>query len=403
MNISAFAIRMAPSFLFAFCLLPLAAHAVSVVDLGTAAGLPAGKPSNGASAVLDYDADGQPDIVLSAHGQEWPLLRQEPVGRFTAVLPGTFAARQDRHGCTSADFNQDGRPDLYCVRGACKGICKKSYANELYLEREDQTFAKIVGAWGADDPHGRGRDTVALDFDRDGDMDLLVANEKSTAFPKVGNHLWRNEGGEFVAVEGTPLAQTMGTFRAAVVPTPSGYPDVVMTTPTKVIYYKNRKGTYRAGRALSGKSSGGMRAWGVAAADLDGDDLTDLVIVREKQLEVRLNDGAFGFGKVSYKLALTQGRDAALCELDGKPGLGIYVVQGARPTHQDIVLLNKGSGRSYRRLKTPRIAKGHGDVATCIPGDFPGYLGEAVLVTNNKWLSGGDRRLGPARLMLVKR
>lgn len=179
-------------------------------------------------------------------------------------------------------------------------------------------------------------------------------------------------------------------------------PDVVMATPTKVIYYKNRKGIYQVGRTLSGKSSGSMRAWGIEAADLDGDDLADLVVVREKQLEVRLNDGGFGFGKISYRIALTQGRDVALCELDDKPGLGIYVVQDARPTHQDIVLLDKGSGRSYRRLTTPRTTKGHGDVATCIPGDYLGYLGEAVLVTNNKWLSAGDRRVGPARLILVK-
>jgi hypothetical protein len=48
------------------------------------------------------------------------------------------------------------------------------------------------------------------------------------------------------------------------------------------------------------------------------------------------------------------------------------------------------------------MAKGHGDVATCIPGVYPGYLGEAVLVTNNKRLSGGSAKLGPARLMLVK-
>ncbi|MGD9507330.1 MAG: FG-GAP repeat domain-containing protein [Geminicoccaceae bacterium] len=385
------------SCLSALSFLPVVAQAVTAVDLGKSAGLPARLPSIGESAILDHNDDGLPDILFSAHGQEWPLLRQGPVGRFSRILPGTFSAGQDRHGCATADFNRDGRPDLYCVRGACKGVCKKSYPNELYLQRANRTFAKIGGAWGAGDPHGRGRAAVTLDFDRDGDMDLLVGNEQSTAFPKVGNRLWRNAGGKFVEVTNTPLAHTLGTFRISVVRKPSGYPDVVMRTNAGVFHYRNNKGTYRAGRRL-----GGTSAIDVQAADLDGDGLQDLVIVRQKQLEVRLNDGKFGFGRIHYKTALTQGRNVAVCQLDGKPGRDIYVVQGARPTHQDFILLNKGGGRSYTLLKTPRMAKGHGDVAICLGGRYPGYLGAAVLVTNNKWFSAGDPQLGPARLMLLK-
>lgn len=383
-------------FLSILSFLPLAARAVTAVDLGTTAGLPARLPSIGESAVLDYNDDGLPDIVLSAHGQEWPLLRQGPVGKFTRVLPGSFPGGQDRHGCARADFDRDGRPDLYCVRGACKGNCRKSYPNELYLQRANRTFARIGSAWGADDPHGRGRAAVALDFDLDGDMDLLVGNEQSTTFPEVGNRLWRNEGGRFVEVADTPLAHTQGTFKIAVVPKPGRHPDVVMRTSRGVMYYRNDQGRFGAGRRL-----GGTSASDVQAADLDGDGLPDLVILRQKQLEVRLNDGRFGFGKIHYQTSLSQGRNVAVCQLDGKPGRDIYVVQGARPTHQDFILLNRGGGKSYTRLKTPRMAKGHGDVATCIPGDRPGYLGAAVLVTNNKWLSAGDPQLGPARLMLL--
>ena len=377
--------------------LPFAAQAVTAVDLGTSAGLPARLPSIGESAILDYDGDGLQDIVFSAHGQEWPLLRQGPVGKFTRVLPGTFPAGQDRHGCATADFNADGRPDLYCVRGACEGVCKKSYPNELYLQRANRTFAKIGGAWAAGDPHGRGRAAVALDFDQDGDMDLLVGNERSTAFPKSGNRLWRNDGGKFVEVKPTTLAHTLGTFRIAIVRVPGRFPDVVMRTNQGILYYRNDKGTYQPGKRLGGPS-----AIDVRATDLDGNGLPDLVIVHKEQLEVRLNDGSFGFGRIDYLTSLTEGRDVAACQLDGKPGRDLYVVQGERPANQDFILLNRGNGKSYQRLATPRIGKGQGDVATCIEGRYPGYLGAAVLVTNNKWFSVGDPNLGPARLMLVK-
>jgi hypothetical protein len=287
------------------------------------------------------------------------------------------------------------------VRGACEGICTIKYPKELYLQRTDRTFAKIAGAWGADDPHGRGRDAIALDFDHDGDADLLVGNEKSTAFPTVGNHLCRNDGGRFVEVTGTPLAHTIGTFRFAAVPKPSSYPDVVMRTQTGVIYYRNNDKPKPLTNFLAGKTLGGSDAWDAEAADLNGDGLADLVIVRATSVEVRLNDGTFSFGTISYRTALTQGRDIALCQLDGTPGIDIYVVQGLRPTHQDIVLLNSGTGKSFTKLATPKSLKGHGDVATCLPG-YPGALGDAVIVTNNKWISAGDPKLGPSRLMILK-
>ena len=372
------------------------AHAISAVDIAGAAGMPAPLPTQGESVVRDLNQDGLPDIVLSGHGQEWPLLWQRSPGRFTTVLPGTFAASQDRHGCVAADFNRDSALDIYCVRGACKGICKMSYPNELYLHQPDHTFRKIAGAWGASDPHGRGRGAVALDFDQDGDADLLVLNEKSNRYPDIGNHLYRNEGGKFVEVLDTPLRHALGTMSAVVVPKPVGFPDIAMETTNGILYYKNANGRFAAGIKISEIDTSD-----VDAADMNGDDLHDLVIVRRQSLEVRINDGNYNFPKTSYTRSLSQGRDVALCELDGDRGLDIYVVQGARPANQDFILLNAGSGVSYTKLAVPGIARGDGDIATCVPG-IPGGLGASVLVTNGKWMSAGNPELGPTRLVQLK-
>jgi hypothetical protein len=103
-------IVIAGCYLLGLC--PVMAGAVTVVDVAGPSGFPTPTPSNGESVVLDYDADGDADILLNSHGQEWPLLSQGPAGKFTKVLPGTFATRQDRHGCATADFNGDGRPDV---------------------------------------------------------------------------------------------------------------------------------------------------------------------------------------------------------------------------------------------------------------------------------------------------
>jgi hypothetical protein len=338
--------------IYAACPTFQAAQAVTAVDMAGEAGL---LPSNGESVVLDYDRDGDQDILLSGHGQEWPLLQQGPPGFFARVLPGSFAAGQDRHGCTTGDYNGDGNPDLYCVRGACKGICTKNYPNELYLQRSDHTFEKIVGAWGA-----------------------------------------------FVEVVGTPLSHSIGSFRAVAVRKPGGYPDVAMVTAKGVFYYKNSQGMFGAGKSLGGKG-----VYDVDAADLDRNGRLDLVIVTAKSVEVRLNDGTFSFASISYKRSLTQGRDVALCDLDSRAGLDLYVVQGPRPANQDVILLNNSTGKKFNEVATPRSETGHGDVASCIEQfpdrRYPAALGKAVLVTNGKWLSAeSPEAIGPARLVVLK-
>jgi len=362
------------------------------IDVIAQTGFPPPRPSHGESVIFDYDGDNYKDILLSSHGQEWPLLRQGPPSLFSQVMSGTFAGGLDRHGCFTADFNNDGRPDLYCVRGACGGLCLTAKRNELYLQRSDRSYEKILGAWGAEDPHGRGRGALATDIDGDKDIDLIVVNERSTQFPNVGNHFYRNTGGRFVEVINTPLRHSIGTEKIVALPKPSGlYPDVVMDTADGIIYYKNVRGIFSSGVKISG---GGPHD--VDVADLNGDGMSDLVVVRSYELVVRLNSGNYGFAQVSYRRTLSRGHDVALCNLDGRPGIDIYVVQGKRPENQHLVLLNNGSGDSFESLPTPFVATGYGDIGTCLPS-FPGALGGAVLVTNNF-----EVHRGPNRLIILK-
>ena len=123
----------------------------------------------------------------------------------------------------------DGLPDLYCVHGANQGKPDgRQWRNELYLQRPNHTFpissmndaldARVVACgWGVCDMHGRGREAVALDFDRDGKMDIAVANDADVAGPDptIGpwhghdtpNRLFHNEGGRFREVTPTPVNQ----------------------------------------------------------------------------------------------------------------------------------------------------------------------------------------------------
>ena len=99
----------------------------------------------------------------------------------TAPSPRSSRARWSAPTGTaiSADFGSttggapDGRPDIYCVVGAC---CR-SQKNDLVFKLPSGGFsANVSSGRGVADIHGRGRDAVAADFNADGRMDIAVAN-----------------------------------------------------------------------------------------------------------------------------------------------------------------------------------------------------------------------------------
>lgn len=355
--------------------------------------------TDGESAVFDYDRDGDLDLLLSTHGSSpWMLMRNDGNGRFTEILYGTFF-KQDRHGCVAADFGSvagppDGRPDLYCVVGACQGRCTKEYPNELWLQRPDGKFVDVARSWGVADPHGRGREAVALDFDRDGRIDLAVANETPSIF-KSPNRLYRNLGGRFVEVTSTPVNRQLGSecVEAADIDG-NGWTDLIFCAgnpgdKTRIVTYKNHGGVFSDVTAGTAYRSAPARQ--IELADVNRDGRPDLLITQQKKLAIWLNQGG-GFPRETTSWPLQEGRDVAVGDvsLDGAPD--IYVVQGKNSAYKDIMLLNNGSGTGFRSIAIPPVAAGDGDLATPIP-NWRGTGRAAFLVTNGKWSGRGPFEL----------
>src|SRR2546421_653149 len=82
----------------------------------------------------------------------------------------------DQHGAGWGDLDGDGRPDLYVGLGAERGRGTKT--NRLYRNLGGR-FVDIAGAAGATDPRGRARGVSWVDYDRDGRLDVFVANYAS--------------------------------------------------------------------------------------------------------------------------------------------------------------------------------------------------------------------------------
>ena len=152
-------------------------------------------------AVADYDDDGDLDWFVTSvfHGDDVPynptryrfghtgnrLYRNDGHGNFTDV---TDSAGVENGlwgwGACFADFNDDGHLDIFHVNGM--GDTDSSWWREefnwfledrsrLFVSNGDATFTEKAQALGIDDP-AQGRTVVCFDYDRDGDIDIFVAN-----------------------------------------------------------------------------------------------------------------------------------------------------------------------------------------------------------------------------------
>src|ERR1700677_3754492 len=131
-------------------------------------------------AVLDYDRDGWPDIYLVNGNALEPTTAQNksPTGHlyhnnhdgtFTDVTraAGLTASRWGQGACVG-DYDNDGFDDLYVTYYG---------KNRLYHNEGNGTFKEVANAAGvAGDGTAWGNGCAFVDYDRDGKLDLLVAN-----------------------------------------------------------------------------------------------------------------------------------------------------------------------------------------------------------------------------------
>jgi len=281
--------------------------------------------TNGAGvAWIDLDADGWVDaVVLGGTRLASGARRDDPAiaraGSTTRVYhnrgDGTFADVTDRSGLgrtawassiCAGDYDNDGAVDLFVTAFG---------TNVLYRNRGDLRFDDRSAAAGLPVTGTRwGSGCSFLDYDRDGDLDLFVANylafDLATAhepgqgvnclwkgipvncgpkgLPTDTNLLYRNLGdGRFADVsESSGIARVRNRFPMSVVAADldeDGWVDLyVASDSTAAIHYRNNQdGTFSdvavaRGTAFSenGMSQAGM---GASAGDIDADGRLDLV------------------------------------------------------------------------------------------------------------------------------
>ncbi len=371
-------------------------------------------------ALFDFDNDGWLDIFLvNGAAVDIPgrasrptsyLFRNNRNGTFTDVTQKAGLTHSGwGQGCCVGDYDNDGFEDLFVTYWG---------RNVLYHNNGDGTFTDVSKEAGVAGGKGRwGAGCCFLDYDRDGNLDLFVANYIAydpARAPKPGaaaicnyndipvpcgpqgfaggtNVLYRNRGdGTFEDVsEKAGIADPRGSSTAFFTehnwrPTGSygmgaaaadldndGWPDIYVACDTapSLLYHNNHDGTFReiavpAGSAFD-ENGMAMSGMGVGIGDYDCDGWLDIVRTNFSDQVSTIyhnnGDGTFQDASLAAGLGVNRkylGFGVGFADFDNDGWKDLFVANGhvyAQLAGRNLHITYKQQRLLYRNLRNGRF------------------------------------------------
>jgi hypothetical protein len=371
---------------------------VKAVDEAANAGISESTPTYGA-VIADFNNDGKPDIFLNRHTKLPRFYVNDGNGHFTQTNQGTFAGTGiERLGCAAADVNGDGLEDIFCPTGAEHGTGVKR--NELYIQRPDHTFAERAGSYGLFDPFSRGRVAAFIDANGDSRPDLFVGNEpdRPDGMPSLSRLFVNGGGTTYRDAPGYGLSHeadvAFGSGASVGDLDQDGWEDLVVATPSaRLLVYHNERGKGFTEVADS-VGLGSQSPEAVTLSDLNGDEWPDVIEVSPDELRVLLNNKSGRFSSV-FSTPLKYGSSVAAGDVNGDDRADIYVMRGKDETGKnapDRVYLNDGTGTGFTQMSSiPSKSRGMAESVWPIDYDQNGLTD--FLVLNGAQGGGGPVQL----------
>ncbi|MGH9660276.1 MAG: CRTAC1 family protein [Bryobacteraceae bacterium] len=337
------------------------------------------------AAAADYDNDGDADLYVTAFGRN-TLYRNRGNGTFEdATVRAGLAGDGWSSSAAWVDVDHDGaldlvvaryvtwdfEPDLWCgarkpgYRSYCHPDQFPPISHRVYRNRGDGTFDDISKRSGFAAAPGKGLGVAIRDFDRDGRIDIAVANDSypQQLFRNLGNGRFQEIGldaGMAYDGDGVPYAGMgidFGDYDN------DGWPDLFINALATQRYalYRNRAGRFEYASPETGVAAiTRLRSgWGARFIDYDNDGWLDLFVAqghvmdniertqpalryREPMLLMRNLGGRFA--EISAFQTALASRGAAFGDLDndGQVDVAVNVNNG-----RAVVLRNRATGENH--------------------------------------------------------
>lgn len=272
------------------------------------------------TAVGDYDNDGYEDLYVTGYGGNH-LYHNQGNGTFKDVTQksgtGGLGAADEMWFTSAAwvDVDNDGKLDLIALRyvkwsfeDVWCGEHREGYrsychpdifpviAPLVFRNNGDGTFTEKSSTFGLNKP-GKGLGIALADFDRDGKLDIAIANDSMTEFlyRKKDDSSYEEMGlTAEIAVDsdGRTYAGMGIDFQDY---DNDGLPDLVITNLANqkyALYRNNGDGSFSYDTYVSGLAQMTLlhSGWGIHFLDFDNDGLKDLLVTQGHDLDtVELN------------------------------------------------------------------------------------------------------------------
>jgi len=262
------------------------------------------------AAFIDYDNDGFPDILL-VNGEDWPghakaastlkLYHNNHDGTFTDVTrKAGLAVSMFGMGVAVGDYDNDGHDDLFITALG---------QSHLFHNNGNGTFTDVTRAAGMWGPNELSTSAAWVDYDRDGKLDLVVANYVQ----------WSQQTDIYCTLDGAHKSYC----------TPESYKGV-----SARVWHNLGGGKFEDATQKSGLSDPTSKSLGVAILDYNGDGWPDILLANDTQpnkLYLNKQNGTFEEKAVAAGIAFSEdgvaragmGVDTGDYDRSGRPSLMI--------------------------------------------------------------------------------